>query len=257
VNDAAGIVTVSDYNRDHLIRTLGPDAARARRIYNGLDMDEFARSESRARPLGGPEVIAVGRLVEKKGFDDLIRACAVLKRSGTNVRCVIVGSGPLEPALRSMVESLGLSDRVRLTGTRPRAEVIQLVRGASALAAPCVVGTDGNRDGLPTVLLEAMALGTPCVSTPVTGIPEVVRDGETGLLVPERDPGALAGAIKRIASDRALATSLGQAGRALVERAFDIHRNTAAMREMFSECMNGAKEMPGAEQAGEPRGAVA
>jgi glycosyltransferase involved in cell wall biosynthesis len=250
VKNAAAVVTVSDYNREHLVRTLGPEAEGVRRIYNGLDLGEFPAPAAEPARSGEPEVIGVGRLVEKKGFDDLLRACAVLKREGTPIRCAIVGTGPEEPALRSMVESLGLSDRVRLVGARPRAEVIEMMRGAWALAAPCVVGADGNRDGLPTVLLEAMALGTPCISTPVTGIPEVVGDGRTGLLVAERNPEALAGAIRRLVTDRSLVASLCREARRLVEREFDIHHNAAAMREMFSLCMHGRVPMRGADKAG-------
>jgi colanic acid/amylovoran biosynthesis glycosyltransferase len=262
VRDAAAVVTVSDYNRDHLARVLETSPGRVRRIYNGLDLEEFSRpgagdAHAGRAPHGPPEIIGVGRLVEKKGFDDLLRACTVLRRTGAEFRCTIVGTGPEEPALRALVESLGLGDLVRLVGARPRAEVISMVHRAAVLAAPCVVGADGNRDGLPTVLLEAMALGTPCVSTAVTGIPEVVRDGKTGLLVAERDPEALATAIRRIMTDRALGASLAGAARALIEREFDIQRNTGAMREMFAECVRAGGSTNQGERTGGTRGALA
>jgi colanic acid/amylovoran biosynthesis glycosyltransferase len=104
---------------------------------------------------------------------------------------------------------------------------------ATVFAAPCVVGGDGNRDGLPTVLLEAMALGTPCVSTDVTGIPEVLRDGETGLMVPQHDPAALADAIERLLADPELRVGLAGRARRLVEAEFDVRRNAALLRETF------------------------
>jgi glycosyltransferase involved in cell wall biosynthesis len=113
--------------------------------------------------------------------------------------------------------------------------VFELIRSAAVFAAPCVVGEDANRDGLPTVILEAMALGTPCVSTNVTGIPEVLRDGATGLMVPQRDPHALAAACATLLDDAALRTRLATAARELVEIEFDIQRNAARQREIFAQ----------------------
>src|SRR5215213_3711932 len=131
------------------------------------------------------------------------------------------------------VERLGLGNRVELPGPRPQGDLIKAVRRAAVFAAPCVVGGDGNRDGLPTVLLEAMALGTPCISTDVTGIPEVLRNGETGLMVPQRDPAALADAIERLLVDPELRVRLAGRARQLVEAEFDVRRNAALLREMF------------------------
>ncbi|CAG1007020.1 colanic acid/amylovoran biosynthesis glycosyltransferase [Phycisphaerales bacterium] len=238
--DAAGVVTVSDYNLDYLDRKFGPAARRVRRVYNGLDLDEFTFAQG-ARPK--PEILAVGRLVEKKGFDDLLRAAAILRRDGTEFTIKIAGAGPEEQPLRALIRELSLDEHVELLGARPRAEVIQLMRQARVVAAPCIVGDDGNRDGLPTVLLEAMALGAPCIATPVTGIPELVRDGRTGLLTPPRNPAALASGLQRLLNDRASAMSLAREARALIEREFDIHRNTAAMRSMFEECAQSTRRV--------------
>jgi glycosyltransferase involved in cell wall biosynthesis len=177
--------------------------------------------------------VAVGRLVEKKGFADLIEACSLLRDRGVEVRCRIVGIGEQEPELRAAIEHLGLGNRVELPGPRPQGDLIKAVGRAAVFAAPCVVGGDGNRDGLPTVLLEAMALGTPCVSTDVTGIPEVLRDGETGLMVPQRDPAALADAIERLLADPELRVRLAGRARRLVEAEFDVRRNAALLRETF------------------------
>ncbi|HUE76254.1 MAG TPA: glycosyltransferase, partial [Chloroflexota bacterium] len=189
LNDAAAVITVSDYNRAYLRETFGDAAMRVQRIYNGLQIEHLPFQLPLDRP---PHIVAVGRLVEKKGFRDLIDACAILANRGRNFSCQIIGGGELAGDLRAQIQRLGLSDRVELVGPRPQNDVFQLVQGAAAFAAPCVVGEDGNRDGLPTVLLEAMALGTPCISTDVTGIPEVLRDGETGLLVRQQDPQGLA-----------------------------------------------------------------
>jgi glycosyltransferase involved in cell wall biosynthesis len=230
LRDAAFVVTVSRFNAAHLAERFGPDAARVRTIYNGLDLRCFPFTA----PADGPPVIlGVGRLVEKKGFVDLVEACAILAERGAEFRCRIIGAGDLEEALSERIRARGLADRVEMLGPRPRDEVVAEIRRASVLAAPCIIGSDGNRDGLPTVLLEAMALGTPCISTDVTGIPEAIEDGCTGLLTPQHDPHALADRIARVLDDRALARALATNARRLVERTFDIERNTADQRGLF------------------------
>ena len=232
LTEAAAVVTVSDFNLAYLRDTYGPAAAGVRRVYNGLDLDRFPYRDPRARP---PRVVAVGRLVEKKGFDVLVEAAALLAGRGTSFAVDIIGGGELEEALARQVQERRLADRVRLLGPRPQAEMIRLVADAAAFAAPCVVGRDGNRDGLPTTLLEAMALGTPCVSTDVTGIPEVLRDGETGLVVPQGDPQALAAALARLLGSPELRVSLAQRARRRIEQDFDARANSARVRQVVSE----------------------
>ena len=228
--DADSVVTVSRFNLRHLQDTFGSDAARVRLVYNGLDLDEFGYSEPLHRP---PVVAAVGRLVEKKGFGDLLTAIARLRDRGRELRLELVGTGLLADELAAQVQTLGLQDLVTMYGALPQNEVRRIVRGAAVFAAPCVVAEDGNRDGLPTVVLEAMALGTPVVATPVTGIPEVVTDGVTGLLVPEHDPDALAAALTRVLDDPALSASLAKAARSRVEVDFDARNQARAVAESF------------------------
>jgi glycosyltransferase involved in cell wall biosynthesis len=224
-------VTVSDYNRRYLADLEGSD--RVVRIYNGLEIDRYApNGAGRQRP---PLVLAVGRLVEKKGFADLIRACSLLRESGPAFRCLIVGKGELEGELRRLIAELDLEDRVELAGPIPRERLLSVYRRASVVVAPCVIGSDGNRDGLPTVVAEAMALGVPVVATDVTGIPELVEDGRTGLLVPQRQPEALAAAIGRVLADPAWAGTLARAGRARVEHDFDLRVNVARLRALLDE----------------------
>lgn len=237
LRDAAAVVTVSAYNVAHLRERFGDDAAGVRQVNNGIDLDAFAWRSPRQRP---QHVVAVGRLVEKKGFGDLLDAVHLLAASGDPVTCDVVGSGPLLEQLEARVETLGLTDRVRLLGPRTQGEVREAVAAAAVMAAPCVVGDDGNRDGLPTVLLEAMALGTPVVSTPVTGIPEVVRDGDTGLIVPERDPAALAVALRRLLDDADLRERTARAARALVESGYDRRDQARRLRAMHAEVLAGA-----------------
>ncbi len=230
LRDAVDVVTVSDFNRDYLTSEFGADADRVRRVYNGLDLDAFEFSDPSER---SATIAAVGRLVEKKGFDVLLDALALLLADGHQVDLVLIGSGVLEGALRAQAERLGLADRVTMLGGLPQHRVAEVVANAAVFAAPCVVGEDGNRDGLPTVLLEAMALGTPCVATPVTGIPEIIEHEVTGLLVPERDPRALADALNRLLDDPVLRSGLAKAARDLVETEFDARRQAALVAEGF------------------------
>jgi glycosyltransferase involved in cell wall biosynthesis len=224
-------VTVSDYNRQYLARFARGEGLV--RIYNGLDLERFApNGTAREEP---PLVLAVGRLIEKKGFADLVRACALLRRHGGPFRCRIVGKGELEEELRTLIEELGLQPEVELTGPIPREQLLAVYQRASVVVAPCVIGEDGNRDGLPTVLIEAMALGIPVVATDVTGIPELVEHGRTGLVVPQQDPQALAAAIRRVLADPTLGEALARAGRARVEQDFDVHANVAHLRALLEE----------------------
>jgi len=232
LRDADVAVTVSDYNLAHLEDAFG--TSNVVRVYNGLDLARFAHRPPRD---DAREILAVGRLVEKKGFHILIEALSLLREAGRTPVCRIVGSGEERADLLAQIEASNLADTVRLEGPRPQAEVIELMRGAAVLACPCVVGSDGNRDGLPTVLLESMALGLPVISTEVVGIPELVRDGETGLLVPEADPRALADALARALDDAALRGALSGRARALIETEFDVERSAAALRGLFADAI--------------------
>lgn len=241
LSDAAAVVTVSDYNVAYLRQTYGRAAERVQRIYNGLEIERFPyQAPHRRQPL----VMSVGRLVEKKGFADLIEACAILARRGHHFTCQIIGTGELEADLRAQIARRGLEATVALTGPLPQNKVIQHVRNAAVFAAPCVIGADGNRDGLPTVLLEAMALGTPCISTDVAGIPEVLLDGETGLRVPQRDPTALAAAVERLLTDSALRVQLANRARCQIEAQFDICSNAASVRGLFQAAVCAGVEVP-------------
>lgn len=227
---ASAVVTVSDFNLDWLHANHGIAAHDVTRIYNGLQLSDFPYEAPTDRPR---KIVAVGRLVEKKGFDVLIEACALLKAHGVPFECKIVGEGPQGEQLHAMIDRLALGEHVRLLGALPRHQVIAAFREAAVSVMPCVIAEDGDRDGLPTVLIEAMALGTPCVGTDVTGIPEIVRDGETGLCVRPRDPEALADALERLLGNPALRTQLAERGRALIEAEFDVDRNAAQLRTLF------------------------
>ena len=241
LREASSVITVSDYNVTYLEERFGADAERVTRIYNGLDLDLFPFHANQDRDA---YIVAVGRLVEKKGFGDLVRACALLKDRGVAFSCQIVGAGELDAPLRGLIDEHNLEDCVELVGPRPQSEIVALLNKASVFAAPCVIGKDGNRDGLPTVLLEAMAVGTPCISTDVTGIPEILRHMETGWLVPQNAPSALAEALEHLLDDPALRSNLANQARALIETQFDIHKNAAQVRHCFDLAPTKASPLP-------------
>lgn len=242
--DAAGVVTVSQFNVAYLQDKYAEAAAGVKLIYNGLDLDEFRFEPQGDRP---PLVLGVGRLVEKKGFSYLVEASALMRAKGIPFRCEIVGGGVLDPSLQEQVQKLELTEYVKLCGPMSQSDVKQKIRQARLLAAPCVHAEDDDRDGLPTILLEAMALGTPCISTPVTGIPEVLRHEQTGLMVAQRDAKALADACERLLLEPDLCNQLVHNARRLVEEQFDIDRNTAKMRAFFS-AMTGRDLISGRSQ---------
>lgn len=229
LREAAFVVTVSDYNARHL-SALCPEA-RVLRLYNGIDLSAFRPADPAAQRRG--RLIAVGRLVPKKGFDILVEACGLLKARGVEFDLSLVGSGPMEAVLRAGIARFGVGDRVRLVGSLPQEDLIQLMATAEAAVLPCVVTESGDRDGLPTVLLEAMARALPVVTTTVAGGPEIVEPGVTGRLCAPGDPAALAEALEAVLADRDRARTMGLAGRVRAERLFDLSTNAGRLRELL------------------------
>ncbi len=225
---ASGIVTVCDFNLRYLAERLGPALARkVRRIYNGVDLIKFTPPPMEQREPG--TILFVGRLIEKKGVAVLLNALALLKGRGIRVRCAIAGDGLRGPLLRRQARQLGLGDGVRFLGAVNQPRVLALLQSATLLVAPCLEARDGDRDALPTVLLEALACGTPIVTTPVTGIPEIVRDGVEGIIVPPGDPAATADAIGRLLADPGLRSEMSCNARRRAEELFDSRRQVAEL----------------------------
>lgn len=232
IHAARGVVTVSDFGVRFLCEQYPRDAAKIHRVYNGIELARFPRAEFTGTP---PAIISIGRLIEKKGFPDLIEACRVLRERGIEFRCQIIGEGPLERSLRDQITAAGLTTVVTLTGPLPQGEVIERLAHGALFALPCVADAGGGMDNLPTVVMEAMAAGLPVVSTALGGLPEMVSDGVTGLLVPEHQPFALANAIAKILADQRLARSLGEAGRQWAAELFSIDKNAEALRALFQQ----------------------
>lgn len=229
IRKAARVVTVSEFNRAFLTDLAGTSLDHVVRIYNGIDIERFPIGIA---PRNG-RILGVGRMVAKKGFGDLVAACGLLRDRGVAIGCDLVGSGPLEPALRAQVEHHGLIDQIQFHGVLPRDQVARLMAHSSVFVAPCVIAEDGDRDGLPTVLLEAMALGVPSIATDVTGIPEMMSHGTSGQIVGQHRPDQIADGIVRVLTDPAAAASWAANARGRVCRDFDLHRNAADLRAVF------------------------
>jgi glycosyltransferase involved in cell wall biosynthesis len=231
IRAARFVVTCTAFNRAH-IETLFEDRQDppVHVLYHGTDLARF-HPEGR-RPISG-RILSVGRLVEKKGYEYLLEALAILTYRGVYFSCDIYGGGPLRSSLEMRIDALGLGRLVKLHGSRLQAEIIEAYRTAAVFALAPVVMDDGDRDGIPNVLVEAMASQVPVVSTTISGIPELIESGREGLLVESRDPGALADALQIAIEDGARAAGMAAAGRTKVEERFDLVANTTRLRALF------------------------
>ncbi len=238
VAEAAFTVTISHYNRDFIAQVAG-EAYRHKIlvIRCGVDTQVFQPVDVQA---GLPpfSILCTGTLYEVKGQTYLVEACRLLHERGVDFECNFIGDGPDLIALTNQVARAGLSDRVRFLGRRNRAEIAEQLRRADVVSVPSVPTTSGRREGIPVVLMEAMGSGIPVVASGISGIPELVRDGENGLLVPPRDPAQLAQALERLHRDPSLRHLLGQAGRATVLQEFDLQANAARLAQHFTTTGN-------------------
>jgi colanic acid/amylovoran biosynthesis glycosyltransferase len=235
-HDAAFVITVSDFTADQLRQQYPTDAHRIHRVYNGLDLQPLidARAKAdRSRALGG--ILSVGRLIEKKGYPDLITACALLRDQGLFFHCRIVGEGPLEETLRQQISALHLQNQVQLIGPLGMDEIIRLLTEETQIfALACATEADGGKDNLPTVLMEAMAASLPCVSTRLAGVPEMVIPEQTGYLAEEGQPAAFATHLATLLQDPALCVTLGRAGLAHAQAHFAQSNTSRALLTAFA-----------------------
>jgi len=231
-------VTVCDANVRHLEALLSLQAQRRlRRIYNGIDLDTF-----RYRP-GGREdglILATGRLVEKKGFHVLLEALRQLRAREVAFEAVIIGEGDERERLERIIAELELGDHVRLLGGQDQTVLRGWMERATVHCLPCLIGADGNRDALPTVLLEALASGLPSVSTPVTGIPEILANGDAGRIVPENDPERTADALHELLADPTERSRIAEAGRGRARALFDREKTARDLHDCFIEAVTQA-----------------
>jgi glycosyltransferase involved in cell wall biosynthesis len=230
--NAEFVITNTQYNVAHVRNLLNhANGAKIHLIYNGLNLERFQPGR-RTKELSHPaEILCVARLIEQKGLIYLLRACHILKEKGIAFRCRIIG-GPENPlfmnyyvALMKLHKQLQLEEEVSFLGAQPFGQILAAYQEADIFVLPCVIAENGSRDITPNSLIEAMAMQLPVVSTPVTGIPEIVEDGVEGILVPPNDEIALSEAMLRLIADEPLRLELGSRARRKVEARFDISKN--------------------------------
>jgi glycosyltransferase involved in cell wall biosynthesis len=230
LSQASFVATCTEYNRQHLQKVTSLNG-KIRCLYHGLDLESYPPSNSHVTDII-PTIISVGQLKEKKGFQYLLQACQILKSKDYIFNCQIIGEGNLRAELERQISELALQDIVTLRGALPHESVIQEYQRSTLFVLPCITGSDGDRDGIPNVILEAMAMQLPVISTQHSGIPEVIKSGVNGLLVPPADADGLAHAIATLIDDPSMRTQLGKLGRKTVMERFNSMQNA---RLLFKE----------------------
>lgn len=235
LRDCYCVRTNNAANVNYLVSMCPPgEGGKVHLVYNSLTLKQRQQS---AVPMQPPyQLLAVGRFVRTKGFDVLLTALARLKREGFPFHLTLVGGGWQGHNLRAMRKHLGLEAEITMPGFVPNDQIMRYISTHDMMVVPCVVKKDGDRDGIPNVIMEALSSRLPVVATDVSGIGEVVRDGETGILIAQRDPVALADAIRRMAADRDAALRMAEKGLALVERMFDSSTNIRALYNLYTSC---------------------
>jgi glycosyltransferase involved in cell wall biosynthesis len=226
------VAAETDYSRDLLRQRCANFATKIHRVYNGIDLERFPAPQSANRN-SIPRILSVGRLVAFKGFDNLIDACAELARRRIDFACDIIGDGPLRETLQAKIEQLDLSSQVNLLGSLSQGAVLEKLQATDIFALASTTDAQGATDVFPTVILEAMASARPVVSTRLAGIPELVVDGQTGMLAPPSDSTALAHAVEQLLRDPELRLRFGHAGRTRIEQHFRIEQTVAPLMEML------------------------
>lgn len=234
--EAALAVTISRHNVDWLCTHATPMAGhKLKVIHCGVDM---AHAPWQAQHRDARMMLAVGRLDPVKGFETLIDAVALLQERGIDLDCRLVGSGPLDPQLRRRAKERGVASRIEFSGAQPQERIRSWMSTATLFVLPSQVAADGNRDGIPVALMEAMASGCPVVSTRVSGIPELIQDDEDGMLVEQRDPVALAAAIERLLESSALRERLATRARVRIETEFDSRKEAGRLHQLMREAVD-------------------
>jgi colanic acid/amylovoran biosynthesis glycosyltransferase len=229
--EAALFLAASDFLRRRLLDKGYPER-KVRTHYIGVDTEKFKPAE---RVSDEPYILCVGRHAAVKGIDVLLRAFSGLVKKHRELSLLQVGGGPLTGTLQTLAHTLGIAARVRFLGAQPHDTIVELMRGARVFALPSQETENGESEGLGIVFNEASACGVPIVATRHGGIPEAVRDGETGFLVPERDDAALAEKLDMLLSDTALARRMGRRGREYVCEAFDLRKQTRLLEGIYDE----------------------
>ncbi len=218
---AAYAVTCTEYNRCHLMGLGLNGHTPIHRIYHGIDLTLFNDPNPRPMPTPPYRILSIARLTAKKGLPTVFKALARLKQDGIAFDYTLIGDGDERDTILSLIETLGLSDRTRWLGTLPHDVVREHYRQSDLFALGCEVAANGDRDGIPNVIVESLAMGVPVVATRVSAIPEIITPWETGLLVPPGDPDQMASAMLQGLQDHDLRRKVIAAGRQRVQASFD------------------------------------
>jgi glycosyltransferase involved in cell wall biosynthesis len=233
---ASAVVTCCAANQEYLARVLPePLDAKIRLIHHGVDVEVFTPPRSEGTVADAPVILSVGRLVAKKGFPDLLEAFWRLKQAGFVFSGMIYGDGPLHADLAARIDRFGLGGYVTLAGARRQQELVPLFQKSTLFALTPTVPPDGDRDGIPNVLVEAMSCGLPVVSTAVAGIPELVVHDHNGLLFPPHDVKGIAAGLAELLSDEGRRRRLGVAARQSVLDRFDLNAGACQMAGLFEQ----------------------
>jgi glycosyltransferase involved in cell wall biosynthesis len=216
------------------------DAQKVRLIHHGIDTRRFKPAAQRPHP--DNLILAVGRFESVKGFPLLVEACACLKQMGVPFKCCIVGDGDDKALAESLIRKHHLEDLVRLPGSVPQEQILEYYQRAAVFALPCIPSPDGRHDGIPNVVIEAMATGLPVVSTTIGGVPEVIDHGLTGFLVAPGDAKQLAEQLRAVLDDSSLRQRIGKAARDKVMEHFDNRVTIAPLVELL--CMEAGLGAP-------------
>ncbi|KAA3658470.1 MAG: colanic acid biosynthesis glycosyltransferase WcaL, partial [Calditrichaeota bacterium] len=236
LENASAVVTVSSQHRKY-IADLCPSIHEEdiHIVHYGLEVERYKPGITKPQNGQPAKIIAVGDLREKKGPEYLVGACELLNERGYDFQCEFVGHGVLENKLRQKIQHAKLHNKITLSGVQPLSTVLQKLQESDIFALPCVVARDGDRDGMPNVLIEAMACELPVVTTPVAGIPDLVIHGETGMLAKERDIHTLADALEELINDKNLRDRLGKHGREKVLDGFQIQKSAQKLAKIFQD----------------------
>jgi colanic acid/amylovoran biosynthesis glycosyltransferase len=220
LREARFVRSISEFNRRFLSDLYPESAGKIEVIHVGIEPERYVPTAIEAGRMTEPEILCVAGYRPYKGLRYLVEACAMLRDEGVVFRCDLVGHGPLQEELEALIRELRLEDVVRLAGPRPENEVARMMSAATIFVLPSIIAPDGQMEGIPVALMEAMASGRPVVSTSISGIPELIEDGVSGRLVPPGDAAALASAIRSLLTNPSGARQLGQRARAKVREDF-------------------------------------
>ena len=236
VSSAKHVVTISNYNKHFFVELCGESFSEKIKVVRcGVDTIVFQAGDSGATPdATALKIVCTGTFYEVKGHRYLIEACSILQKAGTEFECSLIGTGPIEDELKSLVHNAGLDGRVLFVGRKTRDEVAEMLQNSDILVAPSIPTKSGRREGIPVVLMEAMACEVPVVASRISGIPELVDHEENGILVPPANPEVLANAIQFLIDTPGARRQYGIAARRKILREYDLEHNAKRLSELFS-----------------------